>query len=105
MLALDPTQRGLSTAEQFTRSTKLLDLERNAVLPCLGAASGELSDLIQSTEKNLKQRVPVARQGPAMEANLDLAGKLWNARPQNCATAPQNAGEEAVPLVLERLEQ
>jgi len=105
VLALDPTQRGLSTAEQFTRSTKLLDLERNAVLPCLGAASGELSDLIQSTEKNLKQRVPVARQGPAMEANLDLAGKLWNARPQNCATAPQNAGEEAVPLVLERLEQ
>ncbi len=83
VLALDPTQRGLSSAERVRRSEKLLELARQ----CAAAAE------------------PVSPPRNAdVEANLNLAERLWQQRKPNCNQAADPA-EEALALVLARLSQ
>lgn len=115
VLALDPTQRGLSTEEQFKRSVKVLDLVLSDVRQCLGASTPTSTppspgpqDLIDAAAKALKQRVTSSRQGAAVEVNLDLADKLWQLRKTECkAAAPPAATpmDEPLSLVLNRIAQ
>ncbi len=113
VLELDPTQRALSTEEQYRRSVKLLGLVVDDVRQCLGArlsgnASSGLAPALRETLQNageaLKQRVPSARQHAVLESNLDFLDKLWQARKTECKgdAAPI---EETLSLVLNRLDQ
>jgi tetratricopeptide (TPR) repeat protein len=109
VLALDPTQRALSTEEQYKRSVKLLDLVMNDVRQCLGAyattSSGTpLGGTLDSAGEALKQRVSAARQHAALETNLDLLDKLWQARKTECKGSAEPV-DESLSLVLNRLAQ
>lgn len=113
VLALDPTQRALSTEEQYSRSTKLLQLVLDDVHQCLSAQGPErtssglatgLRETLDGAAQALKQRVPPARQHAALEANLDFLDKLWQARKTEC-NGSVSPIEETLSLVLNRLDQ
>jgi tetratricopeptide (TPR) repeat protein len=98
VLALDPTQRGLSTDEQYRRSVKLLDLLLTDVRPCLGAGTPVSAQLLDAAAKALKQRVSVSLQSAALESNLDLSEELWQLRKTECpATPPSTTASSATP--------
>lgn len=110
ILALDPTQRALRIEEQYKRSVKLLELVIHDVRQCLGdrATGSGLSPALRETLDHageaLKQRVPAARQHAAVEANLDLLDKLWQARKAECNGSAEPI-DESLSLVLNRLAQ
>jgi len=105
VLALDPTQRGLSTADRYRRSLKLIELALAAVNQCVGAPPPETArDLAVKAQQTLKRRVSSSRQDAATEANLELAEQLWEARQKACQKSPP-ASEEPLALVMARLAQ
>jgi thioredoxin-like negative regulator of GroEL len=100
VLALDPMLRGLGAAERYRRTRKLVELALNDANQCAGV-SGTLGNLADQAGQALQSRVKASQQDDAIEANLDLAEKLWQARQKNCAQATQPA-EEPLRLVLAR---
>ena len=105
VLALDPTQRGLSSAEQYRRSLKLLELASDAMNRCVGAPPPETAhDLAEKAGQALKRRVGSSRQEEVTETNLELAEQLWQARQKQCKQAPAEA-EEPLALVIAKLAQ
>jgi len=105
VLALDPTQRGLSLEEQYRRSVKLLDLVLSDLRSCSEAASvGAAQDSIDSATKVLKQRVLRSQQGAAYESNLNLADQLWRVRKSVCGE-PAGTADEPLSVVLSRVAQ
>ncbi len=99
VLSLDPSLRGLSAGEQYSRSTRILDLLLQNIGPCSGALSG----MIDTATRALKERVPPSRQGSVYESNVDLADKLWQARKTECNGAPPVP--EFLSLTLKKLSQ
>jgi tetratricopeptide (TPR) repeat protein len=82
VLALDPAVRGIGAAERYRRSRVLVQMTLDAAA-CLPAQG-----LFDDAQKALKQAVSPAAEDAATEANLDLAGQLWQARKSGCSTAP-----------------
>lgn len=88
VLALDPAVRGIGAPERFRRSRVLVQMTLDAA-GCLGADPPPSSqDLIDGARKTLDQRVTAAGQDSATETDLDLAGRLWQARVAGCKPAP-----------------
>jgi tetratricopeptide (TPR) repeat protein len=98
ILALDPTQRALSTGEQYKRSVKLLELLVNGSSRCLNP--GETLDRAREA---LKRHPAASGEHTALETNLDLLDKLWLARKAECK-GPRGL-DETLSLVLNRLTQ
>lgn len=92
VLAIDPTRRGLDSAERLGRSRALLDMTISAVQSCSSA------ELLRQARKALDAKVASARQDASAESNLDLAEQLWQARNPGCGGSPQ----DPVALVLTR---
>ncbi len=104
VLSLDPTQRGLATAEQHRRSRTLLELASQELERCARPAAGSAARAtIDSAKAFLARTVRPARQRRAYEANLDLAEHIWQTRQSACA-APAGP-DDPVALVLARLAQ
>ncbi len=104
LLMLDPALRGLSQAEYFRRSLKLVELTLGEAGQCAGPnPPPELQGLLGEAAKALKARVGAARQSEASESNLDLAERLWQARRKDCASPP--AADSPLALVLARIAQ
>ncbi len=105
VLTLDPTQRGLSSAEQYRRSLKLLELASDAMHRCVGAPPPETAHgLAEKAGQALKRRAGYSRQEEVTETNLELAEQLWQARQKQCKQAPAEA-EEPLALVIAKLAQ
>jgi tetratricopeptide (TPR) repeat protein len=105
VLALDPTQRGLSTAERYRRSIKLVELAANAMNRCVEAPTPETAHgLAERAGQALKRRAGPSRQEEVTETNLELAERLWQARQKQCKQTPTEA-EEPLALVLAKLAQ
>jgi tetratricopeptide (TPR) repeat protein len=105
VLALDPTQRGLSSAERYRRSLKLIKLASDAMNRCVGAPPSENAhDLAEKAEQALKRRLGSSRQEEVTETNLELVEELWQARQKQCKQSPAEA-EEPLALVVARLAQ
>ncbi len=105
VLALDPTQRGLSSGERYRRSLKLVELASDAMNQCLGAPPPETAhDLAEKAGQALKRRVGSSRQEEVTETNLELAEQLWQTRQKQCEQAPAGV-EEPLALVIARLAQ
>jgi tetratricopeptide (TPR) repeat protein len=83
VLALDPAVRGIGAAERFRRSRILLQMTVDA-----GACLDSNQELLDDAQKTLKGRVIPAAEDEATETNVDLAGKLWQARVSECKPAP-----------------
>lgn len=102
VLALNPTERGIGSAEQYRRSLNLLQLTLGAVIGCAGPLSSQpLQALTDTVRTAVGQRVPEPRLHDAAEANLDLAARFWQARQKEC-TKPVAESERALALVLEK---
>ncbi len=85
VLALDPAVRGIGAAERFRRSRELVQMTFDAAA-CMGP--NPPLELVDEAQKALKARVSAAGEDEATEANLDLAGQLWQARKSGCKPAP-----------------
>jgi tetratricopeptide (TPR) repeat protein len=105
VLALDPTQRGIGTAEQYRRSLTLLDLTVRAFDGCAtpGAAMPDQAAL-DSARARIAQGVSAVRLSEAGERNLDLGEQVWQARRRVCS-GPVPVAEKPVELVLDKLAQ
>jgi tetratricopeptide (TPR) repeat protein len=101
-LALDPTQRGVGASEQFRRSAALLELTVAAVDSCTGPGLvAPPPALLDSARGALAWPVPAASsQDTAVEARVNLAERLWQARPAACPVQPWAKPAE---LVLTKL--
>jgi len=105
VLSLDPTQRGLSTAERFRRSVRLVELTLEAMNRCLGSPPPEAAaELTGKAGAALKRRVSSARQDAVTETNLALAEQLWQARARECRQGPDDS-EGPLALVIASLAQ
>jgi type IV pilus assembly protein PilF len=83
LLALDPTLRGLNTAERLKRSRKLVELAGEQLSRCVAAGS-------------FNQKA-----GRVTESNVDLAEEIWQARAKECKSQP--AADDPLALVMARL--
>jgi tetratricopeptide (TPR) repeat protein len=98
ILAMDPTVRGLSTHERFTRSSGLLSRTLRAVAACSGSSSA----LANSARALLARTVAIAADEASSEAMVGAAVDLWASRPPACNAINR---DEALRLVQLRLAQ
>ena len=100
VLELDPTRRGLGSAERFRESRRLLQMTLDESA-CFGnnppAASAELLD---QAHKAVEARVRPDQQDDAAESDLDLAEKLWQTRRTACPAPP---ADDPLALIMGKL--
>jgi len=101
VVTLDPTQRGLSMAEQYRRSRNLVQMTLAYVRKCLGAQSPEVAAL-DSTGSTLVSSAAAAGQAQSIDQTLLLAEQLWTLQRGKCGAAPKPG---ALALVQNRLAQ
>ena len=104
ILALDPSQRGLSLEEQLRRSRSLLEQVVLAVDSCPGARDS--LGVLQPDQRASAAREPrsAAARQQATESNLDLAEELWDSLRRHCPGTASLAGRP-VGWVLDKIAQ
>jgi Flp pilus assembly protein TadD len=94
--ALDPTTRGIGTAQRFARSRTLLERTLAVVVPC-----GEVTTpLAETARRLLGASITDARRDVAADSMVEVATSLWSARPPTCGTT-----DTALRLLQARLAQ
>ncbi len=101
-IAMDPTQSGLSLAEQMRRSRNLLQLTVDAVRKCLGAKAPDVAPALDSTRLMLLSHAPADGQAQAIEQTISVAVQWWGLRRSRCEPGPDNT---ALALVHNRIRQ
>lgn len=106
IVALDPSLRGLSSAERYRRSRSLLESAVAALVRCLGAAAEkpsaeEARGLLAGARQALRARGRPRSYGDAVERDVAMAEQLWAARERLCGAEP--AADEVLARVLARL--
>jgi tetratricopeptide (TPR) repeat protein len=101
-LALDPTQRGVGAIEQDRRSGALLGLTVATMDSCAGSGLAAPEPALLDSARTALARP--GRDAPApdavVEARVNLAERLWQARPPACPVPPW---AKAAELVLTKL--
>jgi tetratricopeptide (TPR) repeat protein len=102
VLALDPTQRGVGAAEQDRRSAALLGLAVAALDSCAGPGPATDGPALLDSARTALARPARGGIAPeaAVEARVNLAERIWQARPPACPVPPWAKPAE---LVLEKL--
>jgi CIC family chloride channel protein len=101
ILALDPTQRGISSKERFRRSQELLQLVADRYVACSPAPiTAEAADAIAAARAELARRKPPRYFADAADADVELAERLWAALPTSCQSRP---ADQTTRLVLSKL--
>jgi len=106
ILALDPTLRGLGSAERFHRSKDLLEKTLRTLEECLASRS-EIStpegvhELLGVAHKAILRRPQPSRYSEEAETNTQLAEKVWQDRENLCGSI--GSTDEALARVLTRL--
>jgi hypothetical protein len=87
-LALDPTQRGIGIRAQYARSVALLGLTVAAADSCAESGGGPPQPaLLDSARAALARPLPAGPSADeAVDAQVNLAVRLWQSRPPNCPT-------------------
>jgi tetratricopeptide (TPR) repeat protein len=104
VLALDPTQRGIGTSEQYRRSLTVLQRTVDAVTGCPGFAGEPDQALEDRAHAALSRRVPAAQLHDAVEQNLELAEQFWETGRRSCLQ-PMADSIQVLKLVLEKAAQ
>jgi tetratricopeptide (TPR) repeat protein len=100
MATIDPTPRRLSSAEKFARSTKILQLTRDALNSC--AKTEAARRMVDDGDKMLSKQAPPHVTNELSEARLALAEQLWQARIKLCGpSSPEQ--EHALRLIMTKL--
>jgi tetratricopeptide (TPR) repeat protein len=100
VIALDPTQRGLSMAEQYRRSRNLVQLTLASVRRCLGAQAPDVAAAVDSAGTSLVASAAAAGQSQSIDQTLLLAEQLWSMRRGRCAA---ERADGALALVQNRI--
>jgi tetratricopeptide (TPR) repeat protein len=100
--ALDPTERRIRSSEKFRRSTRILELARDALQRCLAQHGLATSDDEGQADVLLTLKSSTNITNEMAEERLALAEQLWKDRIASCGTAipPQ---EEPLLLIMEKL--
>jgi tetratricopeptide (TPR) repeat protein len=101
-MALDPTQSGLSIAEQARRTRNLLETTVSAVRRCLGTQAPDVAPALDSTRLMLLSHAPAEGQAQSIQQTISVAVQLWGLRRSRCAPGPDNS---ALALVHNRINQ
>jgi tetratricopeptide (TPR) repeat protein len=105
VLNLDPMRRGLNGEERYRRSVHVLQLVSDKATQCLAPDRTEPAvNLIDEAKLALSRHVPAGGQSEALEANLDLASKLWQAEKADCKPGIMAAGDP-LQLVMAKASQ
>jgi tetratricopeptide (TPR) repeat protein len=99
-VALDPSQTGLSLAEQSRRSRILLQLTVAAVQRCLGKQAPDVAPALDSIRPMLLSHAPAEGQAQSIEQTISVAVQLWGLRRSRCAPGPDDS---ALALVHNRI--
>lgn len=83
VIALDPTQRGLSLAEQARRSRNLLQMTVASARRCLAAQAPQVAAALDSATSLVSSAGAAGAQ--SIEQNLSLAEQVWGLRSSRCA--------------------
>jgi tetratricopeptide (TPR) repeat protein len=102
VIALDPTQRGLSLGEQLRRSRHLMQITLASARSCLAAQAPQVAAALDSSETLLVAPSSAEGQRQSIEQTLLLAEQLWGLRRTRCAPERQDG---ALALVHNRLAQ
>jgi tetratricopeptide (TPR) repeat protein len=106
VLALDPTLRGLSSRQRYTRSRELVEDAYKQLTDCLQKhknPSSSIQSIMDTARKLLaEKRIPRRDIESPTENNIVLAEQLWEARKNLCGEAPS---DEPLSLVLAKLSQ
>ena len=105
VLALDPTLRGLTAAERFRRSQRLMESALGSLDECLGTMKGSppasVKELSDSARKSLLRRGRPSSYGDSTEENLDMAEQLWKALTDLCR--PSETADEPLSRLMAKL--
>jgi Flp pilus assembly protein TadD len=102
VIALDPTQRGLSLGEQLRRSRNLVQITLASARSCLAAQAPQVAAALDSSRMLLVTPSGAEGQRQAIEQSLLLAEQLWGLRRTRCAPERQDG---ALALVHNRIAQ
>ena len=100
VIALDPTQRGLSLGEQVRRSRNLVQMTLASLRKCLSTQAPQVGVALDSATALLVGPGPAAGQGQSIEQSLSLAEQLWGLRRTRCAPDREDG---ALSLIHNRL--
>ena len=103
VLALDPTIRGLSRAERYLRSQKILSSTLGELAKCTVTPPNQSAPApdVEAARRMLARKRRPASYSDAVESNLDAAQRLWSARPRSCG--PKPAADDPFYLVMAKL--
>ena len=103
ILALDPTLSGVSAAERYTRSQKVLSAVAEGLDQCVGkdpAMPGDLREEVKEARRGVGGKT-AASYGDAADRNLELAQHLWSASVTICKD--KGNGEDPLHQVMRKL--
>jgi CIC family chloride channel protein len=107
VMALNPTLRGLQSADRFQRSRKLLEAAVGALERCLPASPAavpkQARSLADAARKTLLRRVRPRSYRDEVDSNITLAQQIWGERIDICGPAPP--GEDPLSRVMAQLSQ
>jgi tetratricopeptide (TPR) repeat protein len=96
VIALDPTQSGLSLPEQVRRSRNLVQMTLASMRTCLGVQAPQVAAALDSASLLLVAG-RAAGQAQSVEQNLSLAEQLWGLRRSRCAPEAAMGSRAPVP--------
>lgn len=102
VIALDPTQRGLSLGEQLRRGRNLVQITLASARKCLAAQAPQVAAALDSSRTLLVTPSGAEGQRQAIEQSLLLAEQLWGLRRTRCAAEREDG---ALALVHNRIAQ
>ncbi|HZS56125.1 MAG TPA: tetratricopeptide repeat protein [Bryobacteraceae bacterium] len=103
---IDPTPRGLSTQEKYSRSMRILQLASSDLQQCITnhpeLATDDATQLVAQAKAQLAAAAPKQPTNEIAEGALSLSETIWRVRVSLCGTgtAPD---EEPLPLIMAKL--
>ena len=102
VIALDPTQLGLSQPEQYRRSRNLVQMTLAFTRKCLAAQAPQVAVALDSASALLVSPAPADGRAQSIQQALSVAQSLWGLQRTRCAPAPADG---VLALIQNRIAQ
>ena len=102
VIALDPTQLGLSQPEQYRRARNLVQMTLKSTRTCLTAQAPQVAVALDSASAFLVSPAPADGRAQSIQQALSVAQSLWGLQRTRCAAAPPDG---VLALIQNRIAQ
>ena len=102
VIALDPTQLGLSQPEQYRRARNLVQMTLKSARSCLAAQAPQVAVALDSASAFLVSPAPSDGRASSIQQALSVAQSLWGLQRTRCAAAPPDG---VLALIQNRIAQ